>query len=273
MTYHNITNLTGIDIKGRIVDAVKRGLDIYQKECNRKTRFQEPIIGFANTSQIIFDLFDDHGVCRLPRRVYNPARAVIVYFLPYAEEITESNQMGSQPSEQWIQAYHDSTWAIMKVNAGIVEEINRFGRLAAICNSPSDWNEDKCGPEWNFKIAAYAAELGVFGPNGCIVTEKGYAGRFGAILTDINLVPKKSCGFSNTESRADTKEMAEEYERYLRACYFEGECSEEIIHVCPGNAITKDGIDRKACQEYCKKIFSHVPTPDVCGKCYGLPKR
>lgn len=262
------TNLTGIDMKARLMDAVKKGLRVYDEECGKQTRFKEPLVGYANTSEPLFDLFDDHGLCRLPRKVYNPARAIIVYFLPYQDEITESNKRSREPSEQWIQAYHDSTWAMMKVNAAISEEINRFGRLAAICNSPSDWDEKKCGPEWNFKIAAFVARLGDFGPNGCLVTEAGYAGRFGAVLTDINLAPENDHGFANTKSRADTPEMAKEYEGYLQKTRFKDQCSQEMIRACPGNAITEEGIDRKACQQYCKTIFSHVPTPDVCGKCF-----
>lgn len=264
------TNLTGIDMKARIFDAVKRGIHTYENECGRQTRFKEPLVGYANTSEMLFDLFDDHDLCKLPRKVYNPARAVIVYFLPYEDEVLESNAREREPSEQWIQAYHDSTWAMMKVNACIIEEINRFGRLAAICSTPADWNERKCGPEWNFKAAAYVAKLGDFGPNGCLVTELGYAGRFGSILTDINLVPENNYGFSNMESRANTSEMDEVYDGCLQKMHFKGLCSDAMIHACPGGAITKDGIDRKACQEYCRTIFVRVPTPDVCGKCFGF---
>jgi len=263
------TNLTGIDIKSRLFDAVKNGLRTYEEECGRQTRFKEPLVGFANTSEPLFDLFDDHGLCKLPRRVYNPARAIIVYFLPYEDEITDSNKNSTEPSAEWVQAYHDSTWAMMKVNAAITDEINRFGRLAAICNSPSDWDEKKCGPEWNFKIAAYVAGMGELGPNGCLITKAGYAGRFGAILTDINLVPERDHGFGNTKSRADTPELAAEYEKYLLKTCLKGNCSDAMICSCPVGAITKEGIDRKACQQYCKTIFSHVPTPDVCGKCFG----
>lgn len=269
-------NLTGVDIKSRIEAAVKRGIKVYEDECGRQTRFGEPLIGYANTSEIIFDMFFDHDICKLPRKVYNPARAVIIYFLPYAEDIVESNLGEGAPSEKWIQAYHDSTWAMMKVNASISEEIGKFGRLSSLCNVPNDWIEEKCGPEWNYKLAAYVCGMGEPGPNGCIMTEAGPAGRFGGIMTDINLVPDRDFGFSNTESRAHTPQMEEEYEKIMAASCYKGwcrdgkvcTCGESLISICPAGAISGEGIDRKKCQSYCKTINESVPTPDMCGKCY-----
>lgn len=269
-------NLTGVDIKSRIEAAVKRGIKVYEDECGRQTRFGEPLIGYANTSEIIFDMFFDHDICKLPRKVYNPARAVIIYFLPYAEDIVESNLGEGAPSEKWIQAYHDSTWAMMKVNASISEEIGKFGRLSSLCNVPNDWIEEKCGPEWNYKLAAYVCGMGEPGPNGCIMTEAGPAGRFGGIMTDINLVPDRDFGFSNTESRAHTPQMEEEYEKIMAASCYKGWCGdgkvcicgESLISICPAGAISGEGIDRKKCQSYCKTINESVPTPDMCGKCY-----
>lgn len=273
-------NLTGIDMKSRICDAVERGLKIYEDECGRKTRFGKPLIGYANTSEVIFDMFYDHNLCKLPRKVYNPARAMVIYFLPYTQDVIDSNMQGAEPSEEWVQAYHDSTWAMMKVNAAIIDEISKFGRLGALCNTPIDWVEKKCGPEWNFKMAAYVCGLGDFGPNGCIMTEAGPAGRFGGILTDINLVPERDCGFNNTDSRAHTPEMDAEYEHFIAACRYErksetgsstntdAKCSTEMISSCPASAISERGIDRRKCQAYCKTINKYVPTPDMCGKCY-----
>ncbi len=268
MTYKNITNLTGIDIKARIYEAVKKGIQIYEDECGRQTKFKEPLIAYANTSEPVFDMYYDNGFCKHPRKVYNAARAIIVFFLPYTDDIVESNMNSETPSLEWVQAYHDSTWAIMKVHASVQAELNRFGRLSSICNTPSDWNHSHFGPEWNFKIAANVAGMGDFGPAGCIMTEAGPAGRFGAILTDVNLVPDRDFGFNNTESRGNSPEMFDVYKLYMRNACYEGDVNEALIEVCPARAITKDGINRKACQEYCGTIFANVPTPDICGKCY-----
>lgn len=268
MGYYNITNLTGVDLKSKLYEAVKRGLKVYEEESGKETRFGEPLIGYANTSEPVFDMYFDNGFCKHPRKVYNPARAIIVYFIPFPEDVVEKNRESREPSPEWVTAYHDSTWAMMKVNASITDELYKFGRLASICNTPGDWNESHCGPEWNFKIAANVAGLGDFGPNGCIMTEKGPAGRFGAILTDVNLVPDRDFGFGNSESRGASEENFEVFKNFMSGCCYEGEISDEIIERCPCGAIKKDGINRKECQAYCKKIFDRVPTPDLCGKCY-----
>lgn len=261
-------NLIGIDLEARLLQAVKDGIKVYEEECGKETRFGEPLIGFCNTSEPIFDMFYDNNLCKLPRKIYNPARAIIVYFLPYTDDVIQSNMQSAEPSDKWIRAYNDSTWAIMKVHASITRELGRFGRLASLCNVPVDWDENKCGPEWNFKMAAYVAGMGKFGPAGCLITEKGPAGRFGAILTDVNLVPDRDFGFSHTESRGNTPELYEEYKKYMRDACFEGPCSPELIASCPAGAISESGIDKKKCQSYCKTLNGIVPTPDVCGKCY-----
>ncbi len=132
MKYKNVTNLTGVDIKAKLYDAVKRGINVYEEESGRQTRFKEPLIGYANTSEPVFDMFHDNGFCKHPRKVYNAAHAVIVYFLPFTDDIVESNRTGTKPSEQWEQAYHDSTWAIMKIHASLQGELDKFGRSLSV---------------------------------------------------------------------------------------------------------------------------------------------
>ena len=98
MKYKNITNLTGVDIKARIYEAVKRGIKVYEDECGRQTRFKEPLIAYANTSEPVFDMYYDNSFCKHPRKVYNAARAIIVYFLPYTDDVVESNKGEGAPS-------------------------------------------------------------------------------------------------------------------------------------------------------------------------------
>ena len=45
-----------------------------------------------------------------------------------------------------------------------------------------------------------------------------------------------------------------------------------MIACCPAGAISEEGIDKFRCQEYCLKLNEHIPSPDVCGKCfkYGI---
>ena len=66
--------------------------------------------------------------------------------------------------------------------------------------------------------------------------------------------------------------LDEEFQKVFTACCFQGardvHCSEEMIAVCPGDAITADGIDRNKCSAYCRTLNETTPVPEVCGKCF-----
>lgn len=254
----------GADMKAKIMEDVKEAIRIFQENPERKTKFGEPIIGYADTRDPIFDMYFSRRLCNHPKNIYRPGNTVVVHFVPFAPEVTESNRTGNMPSKAWTDAFNDSMWLSMRLNGVIRESLDTIGRLSSGTNTPTDWDEELCREKWSHKLAAYAAGMGEFGPAGCLKTEKGFAGRFGSIITDgIYAEPFKM---------RSNEELEGIYQKIQRQYCQKGTdgviCGEEMISTCPAKAISKDGIDRRVCQAHCKTIDSYIPSPEVCGKCF-----
>ena len=254
----------GMDIKAKILEEVKATVEEFQARPDIKTRFGEPIVGYADSRNPIFDMYFSRTICDHPKKIYRPGNTVVVHFVPFAKEITESNRGGDRPSEAWLTAFNDSMWLSMRLNGVIRDVLDAVGRLSSCTNTPTDWDEERCREEWSHKLAAYAAGMGKFGPAGSFQTKNGFAGRFGSIITDGQYAEAFET-LSSEQLEAVYQEIQRQY------CYQEAKgvsCSEEMIQACPAQAISENGIDRKHCQAHCKKIDAFIPSPEVCGKCF-----
>ncbi|MCB6992715.1 hypothetical protein LI177_04350 [bacterium 210820-DFI.6.37] len=254
----------GVDIKGKILTDVKDAIKKFEARPDIKTRFGEPLIGYADSRNPIFDMYFSRTICDHPKRIYRPGNTVVVHFVPFAPEITESNRGGEAPSEDWERAFNESMWLSMRLNGVIREALDTVGRLSSCTNTPTDWNEELCREEWSHKLAAFAAGMGEFGPAGCLKTKNGFAGRFGSIITDGQ--------YAEAFETLDSDQLEALYQKIQRQyAYQEAEgvtCSQEMIKACPAGAISEKGIDRKICQAHCKTIDKYIPSPEVCGKCF-----
>jgi len=100
---------------------------------------------------------------------------------------------------------------------------------------------------WSERHVAYACGLGTFGLSKGIITKKGIAGRFGSILTELEL-PK------------DTRPYSDIYE-YCTMC---GLC----INRCPANAISlENGKQSPLCSDFLDKTREKHNPRYGCGKC------
>lgn len=254
----------GMDIKTVILNDIKDAIKIFEERPDISTKFGEPLVGYADSRNPIFDMYFSRTICDHPKRIYRPGNTVVVHFVPYAPEILESNRGGDKPSEEWKKAFNDSMWLSMRLNGVIRDALDTVGRLSSCTNTPTDWDEELCREEWSHKLAAYAAGMGQFGPAGSFQTANGFAGRFGSIITDGQYADEFEL-LSSEQLNDIYKDLQRQY-RYKEA---DGvSCSEEMIKACPAGAISAVGIDRKCCQAHCKTIDKHIPSPEVCGKCF-----
>ena len=254
----------GVDIKSRIEENVIKAIREFENREDISTRFDAPVIGYADTRDPLFDMFFSRGLSAHPKGIYRPGNTVVLHFLPYHAEIIDSNRGGSSPSEAWSKAFTESMWLSMRINGVIRETLDTVGRLSSCTNTPTDWDETVFHEEWSHKLAACAAGMGTLGSAGSFHGKNGALGRLGSIITDGKYAEKYSV--------LNSRQLEEMYRRIMEACCYRDaqgvSCSAEMTAACPAKAISPAGIDRATCQAYCKSIDEYIPSPDVCGKCF-----
>ena len=256
--------MDGINIKGKIERNVRQAVQEFEAREDVTTKFGEPVIAYIDARDTIFNLFFDKHLTEHPKNIYRPGITLIVYFIPFADDIAKGNIGGKAVSDEWRRATIESAWLSMKLNRVIRQTMDIIGRLSSILNTQLDWNEKTCWPEWSHKLAAYAAGMGELGPAGSFHTEDGSFGCLGSVITDGKL--------SEVIEISDEQELENIYQDILKAFCYKGtadiSCSEEMINACPCGAISENGIDKFRCQEFCKTIDEFIPSPYVCGKCF-----
>ncbi len=256
----------GIDIKKRIEEAVMSTADDYKKEKGLSDVFLDPIIGYASAKDPLFFTFNDRNWTLHPKEIYRPGNTIIVHFLPFAPWVAESNRGGKTVSKEWTAAWDASIMFSAMINDAIKETLESLGRLASLANLPSDWCDEKDGPNWSHKLTAFAAGMGDFGIAGSFNTSAGSAGRFGSVITEYVIEPT---GFCNESDGDLLNAIADKIEKsYQFKPYGETRIVEDKIHRCPAGAITSDGVDRSKCRAFCAAQKQIVPSADVCGKCF-----
>lgn len=255
----------GPNIKARIQEHCNEAVKAFQEQPEIETKFDAPVIGYADTRDPLFDLFYNKELTLHPRRIYRPGHTVVVHFVPYAEDVVRKNESGKEPAEAWKKAFYESMWIGMRLNGVIRETLDTVGRLCSCTAVPTDWDETVFHEEWSNKLAAVVAGIGTLGPAGSFRIGNHYGGRLSSVITD---------GYYAEKDLTDTREEEMEalYQALMRqSCYRGAEgvsCSREMIEVCPGHAVSADGIDRRVCQDYCRTLNEVTPSPDMCGKCF-----
>ncbi len=255
----------GYNIKKRILSNVKNAIKEYEQRPDCTTTFGTPIIGYVSCHHPYFDLFLDNDLGKHPKQIYRVGNTVCAFFVPYSKEIVESNRGGVLPSPQWTKAYFDSMHLCMYLNRVIRDTLDEIGRLHSVTHSPTEWNTTKFRQDWSPKLALYAAGLGRKGIAGSIRTELGFAGAGSTVLIDEHFAPVD-------DKSLDHLRLDECIEHIKTDSKFLGAKNitvpDAAIKACPVGAISKDGINQQTCQDHCKTINIHTPTPEVCGKCF-----
>lgn len=259
-----------LGIKKRILDDVISAAEAHKKKHGLEDLFNDPIIGYASVKNPLFKKFFDLDWSQHPKEIYRPGSTVIVHFLPFTQKVVESNRKGAEISEEWVKAYNSALLFSAKINDSIIETLQKIGRLSSLTNIPKDWNEERGGPNWSHKLAAFVAGMGDFGIAGSFNTTVGSAGRFGSIITELTIEPSKE--WPEWED-SNVQELDSIISEIKKSHMIKG--GEEIVvddskvFLCPVKAISTKGVDLDKCREFCAAQNQIVPASDVCGKCFN----
>ena len=218
-----------------------------------ETRWREPLVGFANARDPLFDRLRTavRASHALPPDLLAGARTVVVYFLPFEQTIARSNRKSVHASRNWAVAYVETNRLIIDINAHLAEVLLAEGFQAARMPPTHNFDTEQLMSDWSHKHAAYIAGLGRFGTHHLLITSKGCCGRFGSLVTDtpISPTPRPETEFCLDKAGGDC-----------------GICIEK----CVTGALTEDGLDRHRCYGLLlenAEIFKEEGLADVCGKC------
>ncbi len=211
--------------------------------------FGRPLMGVVDASDGSFEVF---------RRVVGPRHVrpdqllrtlspgldrgasvkVISWALPFSREIRVSNRGREWPSEVYSVARNNGAALIDQALGRITQMLLDRGWAAAAPARTEEYDafrspEHVFSSSWSERHVAYAAGLGRFGLNGCLMTALGTNIRFASIIT--------SCPLEVTvRQRPDRRAPC--LEDGGASC---GHCRER----CPVQAISPAGLDKAKCYE------------------------
>lgn len=228
--------------------------------------FEAPIFGIGDAEDEYFLEFKKTGVIgphfMTPKEWLPEAKRVISFFLPFTDEVKKSNYIpGPRPSAQWLHGRIEGQKFLMELSAYLKCELEKKGEKALIpCADSRFQSVEAAGssPEfqdktvsysscWSERHGAFVCGLGTFGLSKGLITEKGVCGRFGSIITTMELPVTER-----------------PYKELYEYCTFCGAC----IRRCPAGAISMEkGKDNEICGKHIEWTKKECAPRYGCGKC------
>lgn len=222
--------------------------------------YDAPLVAFAAADDPLFDDLQSEDVAggahRMPFDWVPDARTVVSYFLPFSEEVRESNRAGDTASEEWFYARFHGEMFNDRLRRLLVCTLEDAGYASSAPALSSAYRVRDLRSNWSERHVAFTAGLGTFGLHAGLITEKGAVGRFGSIVTSVELEPTRRA-YSGPNSHC--------------LWFRDGSCG-LCADRCPAGALTRSGKDRARCGEHLRRRMSagaRYGFPySPCGKCY-----
>jgi epoxyqueuosine reductase QueG len=243
-------------LKEKISNWIKNYVKNFKISTQTFTEWDDPLIGFADANDPLFlKLKTVIGKThKHPLELLTNAHTVVVYFIPFKEEMVKTNEKGRISSKEWAISYIETNNLILQLNDVIEENLRFLGFKAVKMPSTHNFSRKKLISDWSHKHVAYIAGLGNFGLHQMLITDKGCCGRLGSIITSAKI--------------ESTERSANQYCLY----YYDRSCS-KCVDYCKFNALKLDTFDKYRCYEVClenAKIYPEFGFADVCGKCISI---
>jgi epoxyqueuosine reductase len=233
-----------------IANFTKNSSKNFVEELNMMQIWDQPLVGVAGASDPLWQKMKEPNIIGpdhlTPKEWLSDAKSVISYFLPFTENIRNSNRFNGKPSIEWLYGRYEGEMfnnALRRLIIGLIESYGGKALAPAldkrflINNHKSNWSE---------RHVAFIAGLGTFGLSKSLITTIGTAGRFGSVIVDWEFEPKPR-----------------KYQEFDDYCFKCGKC----IDRCPCGAITETGKDKELCSQYLNNILELNKPRYACGKC------
>ncbi len=120
--------------------------------------WRKPIVSFcsADDTEVLPKIVPSHLVAE---EVIPHARSVIVYFIPFSEEVIASNVYGIKPSRLWAEAYVATNRLIDRINAALAEKLEKLGYAATGIKATYNFDEVSLLSRWSHKHVAWLVSV------------------------------------------------------------------------------------------------------------------
>ncbi|MBI4830896.1 MAG: epoxyqueuosine reductase [Candidatus Lindowbacteria bacterium] len=220
----------------------------------------EPLVAFASARDPLYAKLRDDGIIGphhlMPQDWVENAKTVVVYFLPFTKQVIESNYPEGISSKEWYLSRYYGEDFNNALRDHIAESLQKAGHNAVAPSRSGKFEMQNVSSNWSERHSAYIAGMGSFCLSYSFISKKGCAGRYGTVVTDLELEPSPRTKGLRDNCLYDAK----------------GTCG-LCIQRCPAGAITPEKKDHWKCQEYLvtKVMAEYVPIFNVvaggCGKC------
>ncbi len=227
-------------------------------ECAGMRMYERPLVGVSSAQDEMYEKYihpDIVGENYMPPSQWlDGARSVISIFNPFTQHIKDSNAGGDMPSYEWLHGRIEGEAYVVAAAQALAESLRSKGAQAMVPGADERftvYTQPKFYSNWSERHAAYIAGLGTFSLNRAVITQKGIAGRFCSVITDIELT-------------TDERKYAGLYDN----CSLCGACR----RACPADTINKHGKAHMPCYTFIEKVKAQHPPWYGCGKCQcGMP--
>lgn len=255
-------------VKEKITAKIRDFVMDYQQKIDISTKWGEPLVGFADAKHPYILKLKEliTATHALPTEVLPDASIVIAYFVPFTEELANTNKVtGDISSPEWALAYEETNAMFNKLNEYIIKSLRKMGYKADVSPQAATFDQKALKSNWSHRHFAKAAGMGTFGINNMLITKIGCCGRYSTIVTNLDIEPDVP--------------LEEEYCLYKK----NGSCG-VCVKNCPAGALTLNGYDRQKCYAVIRKnaeIYTQFGSSytnesgeqpnsvgsEVCGKC------
>ncbi len=234
--------------------------------------YDAPLVAFGAADDPLFEEFKDTkaiGPWHMAPQEWLPgAKSVVSLFFPFTEKVRATNAAQDEwASSAWLHGRIEGQEWIKLYMKTFRERLEELGASALVPMQDPRWgqirrgrgmeaypglDETVFGSNWSERHAAYVCGLGTFGLSKGLITRKGIAGRFGSVVTDIELEP-------------DPREYSGIYDWCINC----GAC----IARCPAKAISSEkGKEHSPCLDKLLQSGKRFAPRYGCGLCQtGVP--